>query len=220
MRELFTWEQAQSLIDTAVEVADLDFKESAKDMTDIEAAKDIAALANTLGGHIVVGATTTDGRTRCNGLRGIEVVDADKAQRRFEAGAQRIRPAVQIATRQIRVPETSRALVIAQVSAAHAAPVGLQLQEIPGQELVGKGWVFPYRVGSQTSFFSPDQFSAFNAMPSRRAAALLTSIPLEDREDLVIRCDSTALHPEPQPVKGPHYTISSHTKSLLLATLK
>jgi hypothetical protein len=190
MRELFTWEQAQSLINTAVEVADLDFKEAAPNLTDIEAAKDIAALANTLGGHIVVGAQTSEGRTRCTGLRGIDAGDATLAQQRYESGAQRIRPSVQIATRQLAVPNTQRALVIVEVAAAHAAPVGLQLQEFQGQPLVGKGWVFPYRVGSQTNFFSPDQFSAFNDMSARRAAALLSSIPQTDRDKISLRADA------------------------------
>lgn len=216
MRELFTWEQAQSLIGTAVEVADLDFKEAVPNLSDIEAAKDIAALANTLGGHIVIGATTTEGRTRCNGLRGVELPAATLAQQRYESGAQRIRPAVQISTRQIRVPDADRALVVVQVNAAHMAPVGLQLQPAPDHQLVEKGWVFPYRVGSQTNFFSPDQFSAFNDMPSRRAAALLSSIPPADRESVTLRGDKAvggyrnSLREEP----GPHWSLAAKLEQI------
>lgn len=71
MRDLRNWDELQSLVGVGTEGADLDFKETLNPKGDdfsVELGKDIAALANTLGGHIVVGASTELNRTRLQGL--------------------------------------------------------------------------------------------------------------------------------------------------------
>src|SRR6516162_9995369 len=81
MRTLTSWENLQSLVGTTSESADLDFKETLdpKDpKSKIEFAKDVAALANVLGGHLLVGASTDMGNTRCKGFHGIDIDLAGK----------------------------------------------------------------------------------------------------------------------------------------------
>ena len=69
MRELTTWESLQTLVGTTSEGADLDFKEILDpSQGKIEFAKDVAALANVLGGHLlrtIFNEPRSMGRCRC-----------------------------------------------------------------------------------------------------------------------------------------------------------
>src|SRR5262249_21255379 len=55
---------------------------------------------------------------------------------------------------------------------------------------VDKGWIFPFRVGSQTDYLQPDQFGAYESMSARRIAALLHGIPEDQRDTVVLRYES------------------------------
>src|SRR5437764_14887288 len=73
MRTLTSFESLQPLVGTTSESADLDFKATLDPSKGkIEFAKDVAALANVLGGHVLVGVSTDMGGTRCTGFHGIE----------------------------------------------------------------------------------------------------------------------------------------------------
>src|SRR5271163_2557380 len=65
VRDLTSWDKLQTLIGTTSEGADLDFKEaldpSRGSAGHIECAKGVAALANVLGGHLLLGVSTEMG---------------------------------------------------------------------------------------------------------------------------------------------------------------
>lgn len=72
-------------------------------------------------------------------------------------------------------------VLVVRVEASAIAPVGASVKQPRGGALVDEAWVFPYRVGSQTEYLTPDQFGAFESTTARRAAALLDTIPLDQR---------------------------------------
>src|SRR5215831_10397704 len=79
MRNLTTWDHLLPLVGTTSEGADLDFKATLDPSKDrIEVAKDIAALANVLGGHLLVGTSTDTNGTRCTGFHGVGRREATK----------------------------------------------------------------------------------------------------------------------------------------------
>ena len=87
MRDLTSWESLQLLIGTTSEATDIDFKETLDPKgsdVGIECAKDVAALANLLGGHVLVGVPTEMSRTRCTGFHGIDKDLASKISTIFE----------------------------------------------------------------------------------------------------------------------------------------
>src|SRR5262249_40250334 len=68
------------------------------------------------------------------------------------------------------------------------APVGVHIhQKLKGAILVDQAWVFPFRVGSHTRYMQPDQFGSLENVSARRAAALLLSIPEEQRKGIQLR---------------------------------
>lgn len=194
MRDLRNWDELQSLVGVGTEGADLDFKETLNPKVDdfsVELGKDIAALANTLGGHIVVGASTELNRTRCRGFHGLNRDLGSELAGHFERAAKdRCRPTPFISTDPVNVPNDPEAKVVlvVRVEASAIAPVGASVQQPKGGALVDEAWVFPYRVGTQTEYLTPDQFGAFESMTARRAAALLdTTIDGRPNELVVVR---------------------------------
>jgi hypothetical protein len=174
-------------VGVGTEAADLDFKETLDPKANgfmVELGKDLAALANTLGGHIVIGASTELNRTRCTGFHGLSRdLGADLAGHFERAAKDRCRPTPFISTQLTDIPGDAEAKVVLviRVEPSAIAPVGASVEQHQGGKLVDQAWVFPYRVGSQTEYLTPDQFGAFESMTARRAAALLDTIPLDQR---------------------------------------
>ena len=189
MRELLTWESLQPLVGTTSEGADLDFKETLDPSKGkIEFAKDVAALANVLGGHVLVGVSTEMGRTRCTGFHGIDKQLATEITKAFEERVkERCRPTPVFNVRSIDLPNAPKVVIVVAVEASPIAPVGVLLRQESGGALVDEGWAFPYRVGSLTEYLQPDQFGAYESMSARRSAALLSSIPARERLSLTLR---------------------------------
>lgn len=189
MRSLTSWESLQPLVGTSSESADLDFKQTLDpSKAKIEFAKDVAALANMLGGHVLVGVSTDMNRTRCTGFHGIENELATKITKVIEEQVKdRCRPTPIFNVRSFGVPNSSKVVVVVAVEASARAPVGVFLRQDNGGLLVDKGWAFPYRVGSLTEYLHPDQFGVYESMTARRAAAILSSIPLNERGRLILR---------------------------------
>jgi hypothetical protein len=192
VRTLTTWDDLQTLIGTTSEGADLDFKEildlSKGSKAHIEFAKDIAALANVLGGHVLVGASTEMHATRCTGFHGIDNDVAAKVTKVFEEQVRdRCRPTPVFSVRSVDVPGASSVVVIITVESSPVAPVGVCLRQESGGHLVDRGWAFPCRVGSLTEYLHPDQFGVYESMSARRAAALLNSIPGDQRQLINLR---------------------------------
>jgi hypothetical protein len=183
MRNLTTWDSLQPLIGTTSESADLDFKATLDPSKGkIEFAKDVAALANVLGGHVLVGVSTDMNGTRCIGFHGIEKELAAEITKVFEEQVkERCRPTPIFNARVIGREGTSKVVVVISVEASPNAPIGVCLRQEKGGLLVDKGWAFPYRVGSLTEYLNPDQFGAYESMSARRAAAFLNSIPTSER---------------------------------------
>lgn len=192
MRDLRTWDELQSLVGLGTEAADLDFKETLDPKANgfmVELGKDVAALANTLGGHILVGVSTELNRTRCTGFHGLNRELGSELAGHFERAAKdRCRPTPFISTQLTDLPGDAEAKVVlvVRVEASAIAPVGASVEQRQGGKLVDQAWVFPYRVGSQTEYLTPDQFGAFESMTARRAAALLDAIPLDQRRRVTL----------------------------------
>jgi hypothetical protein len=190
MRSLKDWADLLTLLSVS-EQADLDFKEArSRDNFAVEARKDIAALANILGGHIIVGASTDKNRSRCTGFHGLPALEATALASEYEAEAKACRPTPFISSHCIDHPEKSdRVVLVLSVGMSPVAPVGASLQQPSGGHLADDGWCFPYRVGSHTKYLSPDQFGPYESMSARRAAALLSGIPIEERSNLALQWD-------------------------------
>jgi len=131
---------------TSTELPELDFKSTVNTADSIELAKDVAALANTVGGSILVGASAQG--QRLVAYRGVT------------------EPLVRIR----------------------------QDLECPAR-LVDEAWVFPRRVGSQTTYLQPDQFGAFENMTARRATALLLRIPEHERKSIRLQSAGDTMPP-------------------------
>jgi hypothetical protein len=193
MRTLDSWDDLRQVIGL-VEQPDLDFKEArSRDHFAIEARKDIAALANTLGGHIIIGASTDRNRTRCTGFHGVDAAEATALAGEYEKEAKACRPTPFVSSHCVDHPERAgRVVLVLRVGMSPMAPVGASLQQESGGHLVSDGWCFPYRVGSHTKYLAPDQFGAYESMSARRAAALLTGIPEGERNTLRLEWDNDA----------------------------
>ena len=188
MRMLTSWQSLQPLVGTTSESADLDYKETLDPKDKIEFAKDVAALANTLGGHVLVGASTDMNRTRCTGFHGIDKSLATAIAEAFERQVkERCLPTPMFNVRSFDLPESSKVVVVVAVEASARAPIGVLLRHDKSGPLVDKGWAFPYRVGSLTEYLHPDQFGVYESMTARRAAAILSSIPENERQHLILR---------------------------------
>lgn len=191
MRTLESWEHLQALIGKVSEAADIDFKGQLSPRQpglDAELAKDIAALANTTGGHLVIGARAVVGKTQCSGFDGVDEPTATALVPLLERAARdRCRPTPFVSTQLIGVPNASNRVLVLRVQMSPVAPVGACEDPQSGGRSTSRLWTFPYRVGSETAFLSPDQFGAYESMSARRAAALLNSIPEGERGRLSLR---------------------------------
>lgn len=190
MRALTNWDSLLELTGITSEGADLDFKGDLDPArAKIEVAKDIAAIANVLGGHLLVGASTDMGGTRCIGFHGIRRERATDITRVVEEQVkERCRPTPVFTVRSLsETIESELVVVVVAVEASARAPIGVLLRQPHGGLLVDKGWAFPYRIGSLTEYLYPDQFGVYESMTARRAAAILTSIPPDERQSITLR---------------------------------
>jgi hypothetical protein len=170
---------------------DIDFKLSAAPTASpIEMAKDVAALANTVGGSIIIGAATAG--SLITSYPGIAASVAALLPNAFEKAAkERCRPSPRMASQQISRSGGDDPLVIINVWPSPIAPVGVHVRQKLGPEtgavLVDETWAFPIRVGSHTRYLQPDQFGSLESVSARRAAALLLAIPSSEREKVELR---------------------------------
>lgn len=190
MRDLSDWPKLRDLEGKTFEASDLDFKEMYDD-NQVEMGKDIAALANTFGGQILIGTSTNETRNLCKGFHGVDLAKANTAREMYEKMAkERCRPTPVIKATFLPMENNpAKAVVIVNVEPSPFAPVGASLNQTSGGHLVDKAWVFPYRVGSQTEYLQPDQFGRYESMTARRVAAQLNVIPESDRTRVDVRPD-------------------------------
>ena len=162
-----------------VESPTLDFKKRSPINTEehrIELAKDVAALANALGGVLISGAWEVEGAlSRYLPYDNEEA--AEEVRRAYEkAVLDRCVPApiVTCEKRLVAPPvgEVEGLIVLVHVTAYPGQPVGVR---------VGAGekatYFFPVRVGADTKYYRPDQLAMLMSAKVRRMAILLNAIP-------------------------------------------
>ncbi len=169
-------------VGTSSEHSSLDFKRTGDPAAAFEMAKDVAALANTTGGTILVGAIT-DGQ-RLVRYDGTEGSLAKRLGESYERAAKDLcRPTPSLQTTLLSVGGRITVLAV-NVWMSPLAPVGVRVREA---NVTNESWAFPRRVGSQTQYLQPDQFGALDAMTARRVAALLLGVPDHERRKIRIR---------------------------------
>lgn len=127
-------------------------------------------------------------RTRCTGFHGIERSLAGSISEAFERQVkERCIPTPMFTVRPLDVPTSPKVVVVVAVEPSPRAPIGVLLRQDNAGPLVDKGWAFPYRVGSLTEYLHPDQFGVYESMTARRSAAILRSIPEQERQRLTPR---------------------------------
>ena len=137
---------------------------------------------------MLVGVSTDMNGTRCTDFHGVEKKLATEITKVLEEQVKdRCRPTPIFNVRSFGLPGSAKVVVVVAVEASARALIGVCLRQEKGGLLVDKGWAFPYRVGSLTEYLHPDQFGMHESMTARRAAALLSSIPANEREHIILR---------------------------------
>ena len=173
-------------LDTTCERPDIEFKKAVDPQPSIELAKDVAALANTAGGTIIVGARTAG--SVVVGYPGVARDIANRLPDAYEESAsQRCRPAPKVESHLVPLHGKTDPVVVINVWPSPIAPVGVHIHEKNRGKHVADAWVFPFRVGSHTRYMQPDQFGSLENVSARRAAALLIRIPLDQWKQIKLR---------------------------------
>jgi Putative DNA-binding domain len=168
---------------TAVETASLEFKgripEPLEESDVRELAKDVAALANSAGGTIVVGAFENGGR-----LGVYKPMDRQRAGHVKDAYERALRdlcsPAPVINVYLIPYEPPDGLLVAVNVLAFPVGPVGILWEKS------GQAYSFPLRTGTHTQWLRPEQLSMLMIPELRRVAILIDAIPLEERGSVLV----------------------------------
>jgi Putative DNA-binding domain len=169
----------------SVEDDALDFKrEAARDAGEfdqIEMAKDIAALANGVGGTLLIGANEVDHRLASYQPMALDVV-SQVEQVYGQALSKRCVPTP--SARITRVEKDDGFVLAINVSAYLPGPIGVLRK---GAETADRGpkhaskpsFMFPVRRGVHTSYLDPGQLAMIQLPELRRAVMMLNLIPPE-----------------------------------------
>jgi hypothetical protein len=169
----------------------IDFKETTSPTDPVELAKDVAALANTLGGVLIIGAKETDSSV-LKGYPGIPMKHAISLEKAYEEAVKdRCVPVPRITFRKLDIENCSNVVLVVHVWPSAVAPIGVSIKKSKeGKQpqandpalprLSNESWCFPWRANSLTKYLRPDQFGALQDMNTRQTAALLAGISTED----------------------------------------
>jgi schlafen family protein len=162
-----------------------DYMRFARDYT--EHAKDIAAMANALGGAILVGADEQPG---CGVVySGIERPGLDVVRLGYDvARCEHVRPRPRVEFGVIPIADGDRWVLAVNVFAALEQPIAIAVPrdgEGPRSEEVP--WRFPRRVGRDTRWIQPEELPMLINAHVRKMALLLERIPDEQRRDVEIQ---------------------------------
>jgi hypothetical protein len=161
-------------VGSAPEAATFDMKVVYQTSKEFEAAKDVAAFANHLGGTLLIGAAEKDG-TLANYVP-MNDSSANSIRAHFEQSvAGRCRPLPLMETEQIAYE--SGYVVAVNVWPTLAAPIGVRARGDAAQGWGGDAWVFPLRVATQTTFLLPETLPMYMSAKDRRTVLLLAQIP-------------------------------------------
>lgn len=143
-----------------------------------EAAKDVAAFANHLGGTLLIGAQEKLGRVDC--YVQLTEDEAKATQDLFsQEVTQRCRPKPLFDF--VRIPHNGGFVLAINVWPSLAGPVGVRVNADKATEgWGGPAFVFPLRVGSDSTpdFIAPENLAMFMTPSVRRAAVMLGKIQL------------------------------------------
>ncbi len=139
---------------------------------DFEHAKDVAAFANHLGGTILIGVVERD--SRIEAFRPLLSQDADAYEQTIAHSLEnRCRPVPLINFERIHHPEGL--LLAVNVWPSVAAVIGVSVRA-GGNGYGGTAWVFPVRLGNDTTYISSESLPMHMLPQLRRTLILLASI--------------------------------------------
>jgi hypothetical protein len=171
-----------------------------------ELAKDIAALANHVGGTLIIGAKepAPGGRPNYHGLADAETCEAVRVA--YEQAAREHclpRPIV----RPVSIKLATGVWVVAvNVEPFPDAPVGARAPGVNrnNHPETSPAFSFPIRVGRHTQWITPDQLPLLTDVKIRRAIVLLEAIPIEHKVTLWFRHprNPTDVRVWPKPLNG------------------
>lgn len=162
------------------EAVDLDFKATVSTAAGyrFELAKDVAALANALGGSLLVGAHEKPaGRLDSYGLPA--TADPDAIVAAYEQSVRdRCRPAPLFSSE--RIDQYGKIVIAVNVEPTVTQPTAVRVTKdaISDEKYSGEAWCFPIRVGTQTAYLSPEVLPMYMLPNVRRTWLLLKAIPI------------------------------------------
>jgi hypothetical protein len=174
--------QGLPAVATSAEAAVFDLKARFPTQKQFEAAKDVAAFANHIGGPLLIGAEEEAGRiARYVPLTETEANTTDT----FIATAVRDRcsplPLIDI----VRFTEGAGFVLAVNVWPSLASPIAVRVVADRGREnWGGSAHVFPIRVGSHTDFIPPENLAMYMTPHIRRAVLMLNKIPSDAAVDI------------------------------------
>lgn len=135
-----------------------------------EAAKDVAAFANTVGGALIIGAR--EGDTEPDYSSPLQSDYAAKIESMVdEAVRDFCRPSPTVHVRTIPIPtENGKVILVVNVEAFVDQPVAARHEADP------RAWRFPHRVGRHTEFLFPEQLPMYMNSKARRAKLMLLRV--------------------------------------------
>jgi hypothetical protein len=163
------------LVGAKVESQTFDIKRTYETTKQFEAAKDVTAFANHLGGTLLIGAAEKDGGL--SRYLPIEEKQANDIATLFEhAVKNRCRPLPLVDVKQI--PHEGGFVVVVNVWPTLTAPIGVQIRGSKDDGFGDTAWVFPIRVATQTSFITPENLPMYMNAKDRKSALLLSQIAM------------------------------------------
>lgn len=143
-----------------------------------ELSKDVAALANHVGGTLIVGAQEPEPGNAPK-YHGISRIDAEKFARAYEqAVMEHCRPRPIARPVPVDLPGGQQVLAV-NVEPFPDQPVGTRFPSVDqkGQPKPSTAWQFPVRVGRDIMMLTPDQLPLLTNARVRRIVILLEQIP-------------------------------------------
>jgi hypothetical protein len=156
----------------------LDFKtEFTAHAHPFEAAKDVAAMASTFGGVLLIGAIEDPLTGELVRWKRMALADAQKVVATFEQTTQQRCLPVPLVNA-IAIPHPDGDFVVAvNVFPVLDQPVGVRMKGDVADGWGGDAFVFPARLSTRTSFLRPDQLAMLMNPEVRRIIILLYEIP-------------------------------------------
>jgi hypothetical protein len=153
-----------------------------------ELAKDAAAFANATGGVVLVGAEEDEETGTLRKYNPMPEGFAESVKAAYDSAvADLCRPQPVIDAVRVKAPAPFSGYVVAvNVNPTPLSPVGVRWIEDPKNA----AWAFPLRTTTHTAHLSPTELAMLMVPEIRRAAILLDSIPLDQRNEIVLLSDT------------------------------